>query len=273
MSAPTRDGVSVVLPLRSAADPAPLLSAWTSYLPKCGRAWELVAVADGVGVPDRDGVTVLRHDLAKGYGACVRMVLPELKHPLVLLTADDYPYTPADLGKFLERIDTPGEMPDPATGEWKMRTPDLVAGARTGVPEPGLLKVVGATFRGFCKIVLDLPLEPAPGWYGAGETAKAWRAWLTYGVPLHDPHCGFKLVRKALLERFPIQCDGDLFHVELIAKSTFLTCMMDELPLSPKPDRVPRTAWAKADKKVLWGKPRFAHRKEEPPPILANGAT
>jgi hypothetical protein len=35
---------------------------------------------------------------------------------------------------------------------------------------------------------------------------------------------------------------------------------MDEVPLTPKPDRVPKSVWAKADKKVLWGKPKFAHK-------------
>lgn len=266
MTAPTRDGVSVVLPVRTAADPGPLLKAWTEYLPKCGRAWELIAVADGVTVDDRPGLTVLRHESPRGYGACVRTALPAVTHPLVLLAADDYPYTPADLGKLLERIDTPGEMPDPATGEFGMRTPDLVAGSRTGVPEPAVLRVWGAIFRGFCRVALGLPLERHEGWYGFAEHFKAWRAWVVFGVPLHDPHGGFKLVRKALLERFHIQCDGDLFHVELVAKATFLTCMMDEVSLTPKPDRVPKAVWARPDKRVLWGSPKFALRKEEPPP-------
>lgn len=273
MTAPARDGVSVVLVVRTSADPTSLLNAWTSYLPKCGRAWELTVVADGVTVSDRTGVTVLRHETAKGYGACVRTALPLVKHPLVLLTDDGYPYTPADLPKLVEKIDTASDFPDPATGEWGMRTPDLVAGARTAVPEPGMLKAGGAVVRAFCKIVLDLPLEPRPGWYGWGEHRKVTKAWLTYGVPLHDPHCGFKLVRKALLERFPIQCDGDLFHVELVAKATFLTCMMDEVPLSPKPDRVPPAVWTKADKKVLWGKPKFAHSKLEAVPADPNPET
>lgn len=216
-------------------------------------------------MPDHDGVTVLRLDTPKGYGACVRTALPEVKHPLVLLTSDTYPYTLSDLGKFLDRIDTPGEMPDPATGEFVPHKPDLVAGVRTGVPVPGPFRFTGAAFRTFCKLVLDLPLEKREGWYGWAEHRRAYSAWLTYGVPLHDPHCGFKLMRKALLERFPIQCDGDLFHIELVAKATFLTCMMDELPLTPKPDRVTSAVWTKADKKVLWGKPKFAHRKEENP--------
>lgn len=237
---------------------------------KCGRAYELMIVADGVSVPDGAGTTVLQHDMPRGYGACVRTALPAIQHPLVLLTADDYPYTPADLAKLLKVIETPGEMPDPKTGEWGLRTPDLVVGARTGVPEPGLLRFGGAVFRTFCKLALDLTQERWPGWYGVGETAKTWRSWLTFGVPLHDPHCGYKLVRKELLDRFPLQCDGDLFHIELIAKATFLTCMLDEVPLSPKPDRVPKTVWAKADKKVLWGKPQFAHLPEPPavsPPV------
>jgi hypothetical protein len=267
MTAPTRDGVSVVLPVRT-ADPGPLLKSWLDYLPKCGRAWELIVIADGVSVDDRPGLTVLRHESTRGFGACVRTALPVVTHPLVLLAADDYPYTPADLGKLLERIDTPGEMPDPATGEFGMRTPDLVAGCRTGVPEPGLLRVWGAVFRGFCRVALGLPLERREGWYGFGEHVKAWRAWVVFGVPLHDPHCGLKLVRKALLERFPIQCDGDLFHVELVAKATFLTAMMDEVPLTPKPDRAPPAAWAWADRRVLWGSPKFAHRKEGPPAEL-----
>ena len=271
MTAPAKDGISVVLPLRAAADPAPLLAAWTAYLPKCGRAWELVVVADGVPLDDRPGVTVLRHEQPQGYGACVRTALPRVSHPLVLLTADDYPYTPADLGKLLERIDIPGEMPDPATGEWKQRTPDLVAGARTGVSEPALVRVGGAVFRGFCRIALGLPLERRVGWYGLGEHLKAWRAWLVFGVPLHDPHAGFKLVRRALLERFPVQCDGDLFHIELVAKATILTSMMDELPLSPKPERVPRAVWTRADKRVLWGTPKFAHPTGEGPPVATGG--
>lgn len=265
MTAPTRDGVSVVLPVRTAADPGPLLNRWTDYLPRCGRAWELIAVADGVALADRPAVTVLRHESPKGYGACVRTALPAVTHPLVLLAGDDYPYTPADLGKLLERIDTPGEMPDPATGEFGLRTPDLVSGSRTGVSQPAVLRVWGAIFRGFCRVALGLPLERREGWYGFGEHAKAWRAWVVFGVPLHDPHCGFKLVRKALLDRFPIQCDGDLFHIELVAKATFLTCMMDEVPLTPKPDPVPKAVWARADRRVLWGNPKFAHRKQEPP--------
>lgn len=252
MTAPARDGVSVVVTARTPVSPV-VLGAWEEHLRTAGRPWEVLSVAD-----------------ARGCGAAVRSALPLVKHPLVLLTDDSYPYTPSDLTKLIERIETPGEMPDPKTGEWGMRTPDLVAGARTGVPEPGLLKVGGAIFRGFCKIVLDLVLEPRPGWYGWAEHRKVTRAWLTYGVPLHDPHCGFKLVRRALLERFPIQCDGELFHVELVAKATFLTCMMDEVPLMPKPDRVRPAIWSKADKKVLWGKPRFAHKQEEPPPREPN---
>ena len=236
MTPPDREPVSVVLPA-----PTPeQVAAWEKYLKACGREWEL-----------------LTPPLTNGYGAAVRSAPDTARHPLVLLTAADYPYTPSDLTKLLERIDTPSEIPDPATGEWKMRLPDLVVGCRTGVPVPPLPKLFGRLYRGFCKLALGLPIEPLPGWYGFGEHLRAWKAWVVYGVPLHDPHCGFKLFRRSFLDRFPIQCDGDLVHIELVAKSTFLTALMDELPLSPKPDAIPKAVWDRKDRKELWGRPRF----------------
>ncbi len=255
MTAPPKDGISVVVASRTPA-PAELIGAWEEYLRASGRPWQVLSVAD-----------------ARGTGAAVRATLPHITQPLVLLTSDDYPYTPSDLAKLLERIDTPGEMPDPTTGEWKPRAPDLVAGHRTGVPEPLPLRAWGSVVRTFARLVLSYPMEAPQGWYGWGEAWRNWVARSVYGVPVYDPHAAFKLVRRELLERFPIQCDGDLFHVELVAKATFLTCMMDDLPLTPKPDKVQPAVWDSADKKVLWGKPKFKHPPVEPDaPLTPNPA-
>ena len=65
-----------------------------------------------------------------------------------------------------------------------------------------------------------------------------------FADPLHDPNSAFKLFRRATtLDRFPVQSDGEFVHVELVAKSTFLTCLMDELPLTPNPAVAPETWW------------------------------
>ncbi len=232
------DAVSVILPLAAPNDP--LVAAWEKHLKGTGRWGE-----------------VLTPHLGGGYGTAVRIALDAATSPLVLLTAADYPYTPADLPQLVEKIEAAGEVLDPATGEWVMRTPDLVCGARTGRPVPGGLKQLGWTYRTFCKLALGLPQHPLPGWYGFGEHLRAWRAWVVYGDGLNDPHCGFKLVRRSLLDRFPLQCDGDMVHIELVAKATFLTSLMDEVHLTPKPDPIPKPVWAKKDRRALWGKPKF----------------
>ena len=60
-------------------------------------------------------------------------------------------------------------------------------------------------------------------------------------MPLADVNSCFKLFRTSFLKRFPIQSDGDFVHTELVAKATFLTSIMDEVALTPKPDAVPST--------------------------------
>lgn len=235
---PPPAAVSVILPLAAPNDP--LVAAWEKHLKGAGRWGE-----------------VLTPDLAGGYGAAVRAAIDAATSPLVLLTAADYPYTPADLPKLIEKLETAGEVLDPATGEWVMRTPDLVCGARTGRPVPGGLKQLGWIYRTFCRLALGLPQNPLPGWYGLGEHLRAWRAWVVYGDGLNDPHCAFKLIRRSLLDRFPLQCDGDMAHVELVAKVTFLTCLMDEVHLTPKPDPLPKAVWTRKDRKTLWGRPKF----------------
>jgi hypothetical protein len=239
----TATAITVILPTADGA--TPLVAEWQRTLRALGREWQLL-------IPTPDPA---------GFGATIRAALPHVQHPLVLLTAADYPYTPSDIVAFLERIEIPSEMPDPATDEWRMKLPDLVIGVRTGVPVPRFLRFTGWLFRAFCRAVLATPVQPLPGWYGFWEHVKTWRAMFVYGVRAHDPHAAFKLIRRSLLERFPIQCSGDLVHVELLGKATFLTCMMDELPLTAKPDAVPASHWDRADQRKLFRRPKFWQAK------------
>src|SRR5205814_8623283 len=69
---------------------------------------------------------VLRHDTRRGFGASLRTALAAASHPLLFYTATDYPYSPNDLRKLLDRI----ELRDEVFG----RQPDLISGCRTGRP-------------------------------------------------------------------------------------------------------------------------------------------
>jgi hypothetical protein len=189
----------------------------------------------------------------------VRTGLAAATHPLVAYSALDYPYTPSDLKALLDRMALASEFEDPDTGEIVSRTPDLVSGCRTGVAVPSMWATVGTVYRWFCRLALGLPQEPLPGWYGAGEHVRAWRAWLVYAVPFHDPNSAFKVFRKAAVDRFPIQSDGDFVHVEIAAKLTFLNAIVDELPLTPKAEPVPKAWWNRADRSRVFGSPKFWH--------------
>jgi hypothetical protein len=78
-------------------------------------------------------------------------------------------------------------------------------------------------------------MQPLPAWPGLREYLYGSLVGWVFGVPLCDVNSAFKLYRTAFLKRFPIQSDGDFVHAELVAKATFLTSIMDEIPLTPAP--------------------------------------
>jgi len=263
MSAPT-DPITVVIPVHNASHLLDRVVAWRAYLDKCGRSYDLLVVDDGSTdgtaekLPGREPrACLLRHDTRRGFGACLRTALAEARYPLFFYTALDYPYTPSDLRKLLDRID----LRDEILG----RKPDLISGCRTGIPTPGLVRWGGFAWRLLWRLFAGMPMtEPTP-WHGWGELWYRTRASWVYGVPLADINSCFKLFRTAFLKRFPIQSDGDFVHTELVAKATFLKSIMDEVPLTPKPDPLPSRGDVRHDCKRVLRAPCFAH---EPPPSV-----
>lgn len=259
---PAAETLSVILPLHNAeAALAPVVQGWLDTLSTLKIDAEIFLVDDG----STDGtaaraeefaarhgvVRLLKHTTRQGTGACLRTALAASRGELILFTAADYPYTPGDVAVFLERIR--------AKDERLGTTPSLVGGCRTGRPVPLLWKSIGLVYRTFLRAALGIPSEPLKGWLGLGEHLRAWRAWVIYGVPFTDPNCAFMLCRRGVFDRFPIQCDGDFARVEIPAKLTFLTSILDEVPLTPKPDAVPRADWG--DARTL-----FRHAIFTPPP-------
>src|SRR4030095_5670994 len=72
----------------------------------------------------------------------------------------------------------------------------------------------------------------------------------------------FRRDRTCFLRRFPIQSDGDFVHTELVAKATFLTSIMDEVPLTPKPDPVPPLGPTAEDSRRVFRDPEFTKREQ-----------
>ncbi|MFM8272632.1 MAG: glycosyltransferase family 2 protein [Gemmata sp.] len=252
-------GLTVVVPAHNAAARLErVLPAWGALLGNLNRPTQLIVVNDG----STDGTAealhrlagrvpnlhVLAHDTHRGFGACIRTALSGATQPLFLYAGTDPQYTPADVRPMLERI----ELRDEVFG----KQPDLISGARAGQPRPPLLRYAGALWKLFWRAFAGLPMIDSPPWYGWGAWWYRTRARWVFGVPLADVNSLFKLYRTAFLKRFPIQSDGDFVHAELVAKATFLTSIMDEVPLTPRSEPYPPPA--SADCRTVFRDPKFA---------------
>ncbi len=260
-SAAPRDGVTVVIPAHNAVTHLErMLPAWGVLLNNLNRPFQLIVVNDG----STDGTAsaleklgsrvphlrVLTHDARRGFGACLRTALAETTQPLFLYAGIDGQYTPTDIRPMLERI----ELRDEVFG----KQPDLISGARAGQPRPTFMKWLGGAWKLFWRVFAGLPIVGSPPWYGWSEWRYRAQAGWVFGVPLADVNSAFKLYRTAFLKRFPIQSDGDFVHTELVAKVTFLTSIMDEIPLTPKVDPHPALGPVSADRRKVFSAPEFA---------------
>jgi hypothetical protein len=211
------EALSVVL---LAADAAPHLERvvgdWVTHLNGMGREYEILLVDDGsedgtvkltTGLTDRyRRVKVLRLPSRQGEGAALRTGLVAARYPLVFYTRCDPRYQPADLRKLLGEID-------------KVH---LVGGYRAGRPVPAFWRVVGGFGRLLGRVVLSHSTQPLPGWLGWRRHAAHYLARVVFGVHNQDVGCPYRLLRREILARMPLQSKGPFVHVEMLAKATFL---------------------------------------------------
>jgi glycosyltransferase involved in cell wall biosynthesis len=221
----SKEPISVLLPAyNQAAGLEPIVENWLRALDRLGRPYEFIIINDGstddtAAVAVRlavrhPAVRVLRHDSHRGFGAALRTGIRVARYPLVFDTACDYPYPPADLKKLLDAIDSV----------------DLVSGCRTE-PVPAGLRHLGRVYRVLARILFGVQPEPRPTWRGWAAWWQGVRLRLVFGIRLWDATSAFKLFRKSVLDRLPIQSDTDFVHAELMAKANFLGCLMAEVPI------------------------------------------
>jgi glycosyltransferase involved in cell wall biosynthesis len=241
------DALTLIIPVPNGVDRLETtLRTWSEYLhSQATRESEIVVVDDGttdgtaatLAALDLPNLRVLTHDRPRGFGACLRTALEHSTNPVVAYVGSGYPHVPSDLTKLLARLGAKAPVYD------RELTIEAVSGCRTGRTAPPFWRLVGRAYRMFCRVALGVGGEPVPVWLGFREHCRSWFLWLAMGVPLHDVNSAFKVFRRSLFDRFPIQSDGEFVHAEIFAKLTFLTVLIDEQPLTPKPDAIPRSAW------------------------------
>jgi glycosyltransferase involved in cell wall biosynthesis len=248
MSDQPAEGLTFLLPVHNqAGNLQHALSVWSTTLESIGRPYEIILIDDGSndatgklidGVEGQMGLShsvpqlrVVRFPERKGCGAALRAGLELAQHPLIFYTGCEYAYNPAGLKKLLARI----EEGDPETG----KKIDLVNGYRADTPVTGFQKVLGDCWRILVRIVLGLSLPPKMGDLGGKAHRFSFLLRALFALRMGDVDSRFKLFRKKIFDRIPIQSDGDFVHAEILCKANFLGCLMDELPVCEKPGPFP----------------------------------
>jgi hypothetical protein len=236
--------LSVVLLAPGAGAASAVLAGWLAFLDGLGREYELLLVVGGSAEASPDPhprLRLLPHAGPWGEGAALRAGLAAASHPLVFYTLCEPQYRPADLGRLLERR-TPAPKEEP-----EIDHVHLLSGYRAGVPVPWPWRVVGALWRLSCRVLLSYTPPPLPGWLGWRGHLGRLLARVVFGIRYHDVACPFRLLRRQILARIPIQSGGPFAHVELLAKANFLGYVMgEEMPLDVRPRPMPggwRAVW------------------------------
>ena len=213
-----------------------LLQRWLAVLQARGVGHEVLLVDDGSA--DRTAalaeevaagsaaLKVLRHETRRGSGEAVRTGLAGASLPLVAYAPCDPAYEPEWLGKLLAEIDRV----------------HLISGFRAGRKVPWPWRLAGLLRRLLARVVFGQAPGRLPGWLGWRGHLGAWLARLVFGVRMQDVCCPFRLCRREILARAPVQSEGDFAHVELLAKVNFAGCVLGaEVSLPVKAGSGPAT--------------------------------
>jgi glycosyltransferase involved in cell wall biosynthesis len=203
-----------------------VLRNWTAYVDTLGRDYEILVVDDG----STDRTLEFAGTLAAQYP---RFRL--LQHP-----------APRGIGAALR------------TGLGAAQFPLLVYGPCSTAYQPADL--------GRLLEVID-KVDLVSG-YRVGRPRRErplWKAYVQrgllrflFGLRLKDVDCPFKLFRRSIFARIPIQSDGPFVHAEILAKANFLGCLMTEVPVRYEPNRVDdgqsgsHTAWRKDASRIFF---------------------
>jgi glycosyltransferase involved in cell wall biosynthesis len=239
-----------------------VVAAWDGYLSTLARPYEILLVDDGSS--DETGaraesltgqtpsLRVLRHELPRGIGAALRTGLGQARYPLLVTAPCAKQYQPGDLYRALESIDQV----------------DLVTGYRIGRPLPYWLSIWDGGRRILGRIFLGASLEPRGCWLGLNGWRRRFMARWLFGVRVQDPECSYRLCRREIFDRLPIQSDSSFALIEILAKANHLECIMAEVPVSWVPARhsshAPGETNIAQEMRRLFFKPEFGHAPAKP---------
>jgi hypothetical protein len=253
--------LSVVLLARSGAvDLEAVVQAWLAWLDQRPGDCEVLLMVEGLDAPTISladpRLRIINHVAPAGIGPCLQTAVWLAKHPLMLTAPADRQFQPADAQRLFEQINKV----------------DLVTGVRVHRPPPLWLRVLGLLKRIASLIFLGYFGEPRAAWFGWRGWGRRFRIRHVFGVRVADAECPLRLYRKEVFTRVPIQSRGSFAHVEVLAKTNHLSCLMAEAPVpwTPLPQEGEDSDW-QADAKLVFRRPEFGTPLPPTPPVVPAG--
>jgi hypothetical protein len=195
------------------------LKAWRQYLDTLGRPCEILLIQEASPLADDATVRSFPYEHAHGFCVALTDAIRAAQYPLLVFSSADKQYRPADLESMLKVIDKV----------------DLVTGFRAGGPAPFWRVLLDTFLTVFGAVVLGIPAQKRVSWLGARGWGRRWVARWLFGVRVTDPECPFRLARRTLFERLPIQSGGPFVQIEMLAKANHMGCLLAEEPVAWSP--------------------------------------
>ncbi len=219
--------ISVILFAQALTTDAPeALEAWRRYLDTLNRPYEIILIQEtrpDLGANEPATATarlrIFPHERAIGFREALNDAIRSAQYPLLAFAPCARSYQPGELDRMLKMIDQV----------------DLVVGYRTGGAPPPWRVLLDVIIGLASRLLIGVPLQPRVCWLGAAGWGRRLAARWVFGVRVADPECPFRLARREIFQRLPIQSSGSFVTVEMLAKANHLSCLLAEEPVAWTP--------------------------------------
>jgi len=99
---------------------------------------------------------------------------------------------------------------------------DFVTGYRVHRPVPGWLSALDFCWHWLARLLFGYETERRDAWLGWSGWGRRWLARWIFGLRVNDAECVFRLARREVFRRIPIQSRSALAHFEVLAKANHL---------------------------------------------------
>jgi hypothetical protein len=209
------------------------LHGWRNYLDTLNRPHEIILLQEtrsevppAATEPVPSAVQPSRtipYDRLLGHRETLNEAICTAQHPLIVFCPCDKQYQPDDLERMLKMIDQV----------------HLVVGYRVGKPIPFWRVLFDTLLIPLSRVFIGVPIAPTACWLGSQGWGRRFIARWVFGVRLNDPECPFRLARKEMFARIPIQSKGSFAQIEMLAKANHLTCLIAEEAVTWLPAALP----------------------------------